>query len=432
MTPLLNPIYEYTNGSDGIVRMDSNGYALIQSMDASIGPDYTNRYGNLDKGTYADIEKFCNFYRGNTNYPQPKQLNNTAEDIVTILSKFDSEISELKGAAETRPLCRYPVHYTSYPWSDMLPHLADMKRITVLCNTRAITLLELGKSQKAMDELKLAFRLSDSLKNEPRIVDHLIRITILGYDIQTVREGLYRHVWTEDQLLEIEKNLLAVNLLPEAKHVMNGERASIITGLEMSMKNKNELAATDIFVEIGVPPMFKTILKFSPCVMYQNMIALSKTYQNLVDGIDENKHLILVGDCKYSFIKLEQSKITPYNVFVKMFLPSLDSVYRKTGRMQTYVDSCRVSCAIERYWMNNKQLPNELKDLVPKFITKVPTDVIDGKEIRYSQTTNGYVLYSIGWNETDDCGTVGYYKNNSNNSVESSKGDWVFSVISQK
>ena len=36
---------------------------------------------------------------------------------------------------------------------------------------------------------------------------------------------------------------------------------------------------------------------------------------------------------------------------------------------------------------------------------RTPTDVIDGAPLRYRLTPDGrYLLYSIGWNETDDDG----------------------------
>ena len=39
----------------------------------------------------------------------------------------------------------------------------------------------------------------------------------------------------------------------------------------------------------------------------------------------------------------------------------------------------------------------------PKFIAKVPHDVIDGQPIRYHRTAaDQFLLYSVGWNQIDD------------------------------
>ena len=44
---------------------------------------------------------------------------------------------------------------------------------------------------------------------------------------------------------------------------------------------------------------------------------------------------------------------------------------------------------------------------MPRFIEKLPHDIIGGKPLKYRRTDDGhFVLYSIGWNETDDGGVV--------------------------
>jgi hypothetical protein len=43
--------------------------------------------------------------------------------------------------------------------------------------------------------------------------------------------------------------------------------------------------------------------------------------------------------------------------------------------------------------------------LVPRFITTLPHDIINGQPLKYRRTANGkFVLYSVGWNEKDDGG----------------------------
>ncbi len=75
---------------------------------------------------------------------------------------------------------------------------------------------------------------------------------------------------------------------------------------------------------------------------------------------------------------------------------------------QTYVDAARVACALERYRLADGQLPEKLEALVPRYLAKIPNDVIDGQPLRYRLESDGnYVIYSIGWNQTDDGGVRG-------------------------
>ena len=58
------------------------------------------------------------------------------------------------------------------------------------------------------------------------------------------------------------------------------------------------------------------------------------------------------------------------------------------------------------------------------FIAKLPHDIINGQPLHYRRTDDGqFVLYSAGWNETDDGGTVALTKGGA---VDREKGDWVW------
>jgi hypothetical protein len=72
--------------------------------------------------------------------------------------------------------------------------------------------------------------------------------------------------------------------------------------------------------------------------------------------------------------------------------------------------------------------------LAPQLITKLPHDIIGGQPsqgsgpasqpLHYRRTADGqFVLYSVGWNETDDNGEVGL---KGDGSVDRDTGDWVW------
>jgi hypothetical protein len=96
--------------------------------------------------------------------------------------------------------------------------------------------------------------------------------------------------------------------------------------------------------------------------------------------------------------------------------------------MQTYVDEARLACALERYRSANGKLPETIEALAPRFIEKIPNDVIDGQPLRYRVKAGGnYVIYSIGWNETDDGGEV-VWTSGKTPTVDIAKGDWVWQM----
>jgi len=90
-----------------------------------------------------------------------------------------------------------------------------------------------------------------------------------------------------------------------------------------------------------------------------------------------------------------------------------------------------VACALERCWLADGQYPESLEALVPRFIDQLPPDVINSQPLHYRRTedprsqssgaaSSRFVLYSVGWNETDDGGTPG------NTQFDEKQGDWVW------
>ena len=230
LTPLLKPLLDMTYGPAGKFWRDTNGLARLQRMSANLpgrrGSSDSLVLGNLEKGTFADLAACAQFYRGNTNYPQAEATATPAEVILAALGKFDPELKELQEAAVTRPSARFPIDYDYEPsWGILLPHLAPVKGLTQLLDARATAELEAGRAAEAFQDLKLGLRFSESIREEPILIDHLVRIATLGIDLQIVREGLVRRAWNEAQLAELETSLSSVDLLAEYKQAMRGERA---------------------------------------------------------------------------------------------------------------------------------------------------------------------------------------------------------------
>jgi hypothetical protein len=67
----------------------------------------------------------------------------------------------------------------------------------------------------------------------------------------------------------------------------------------------------------------------------------------------------------------------------------------------------RTAISVERYRRDNGgRTPASLADLVPKYLNAVPTDPTSGSSMLYKPIDNGYTIYGIGPNGTDDGGDV--------------------------
>jgi hypothetical protein len=387
--------------------------------------------GSVEKGTFADLERCRAFYRGNPYYPEVTGAASAPEEILRALATYDPDIKELREAASARQLCRFPIKYEAEPpWAILLPHLARLKSLTLLTHVRATAELAAGRPAEAGEDLKLGLRISDCMRDEPFLIDHLVRLATLAMDLQTIREGLARHAWSDAQLNEIQNNLGSLNILAEYKNAMRGERACNIRGLEFMRHERFRQHGMDYVGDDNGDKLRACLIAMPRGWFYQNMLTISRMFQQFtLPTVDEKAHRVFPEMSHEGEQAFQKMRTGPYTIFAKLLMPALEKAVRKSARMQAYVDDARVACALERYRLAKGQLPDKLDALVPRFIAAIPTDVIDGHPLRYEKSADGnYVLYSIGWNQVDDGGQLAWSGQKKDNSVDINQGDWVWQM----
>jgi hypothetical protein len=115
-----------------------------------------------------------------------------------------------------------------------------------------------------------------------------------------------------------------------------------------------------------------------------------------------------------------------YNWYEKLMVPGLTNAVKKFAYGQTSVHLARIAVALERYRRLHGEYPEALDALVPQFLAAVPPDVIGGQPLKYRRTSDGsFVLYSVGWNQTDDGGTP-VFKHDNASALDLDQGDWVW------
>jgi len=146
----------------------------------------------------------------------------------------------------------------------------------------------------------------------------------------------------------------------------------------------------------------------------------------------------LAGQAAANF-EAEINHPSPYNLVesirassLKKWEPDYLIPVKSFAYAQESVDLARVAIALERYRLAHGSNPESLDALAPQFMKEIPHDIIGGGPLHYRRTSDGqFVLYSVGWNETDDGGVV-VFKNGSNPrdewnaGIDMEKSDWVW------
>jgi len=349
------------------------------------------------------------------------------------LSKYDSVIEELREASRL-PGSRFPLNYDSEsPSAILLPHLAALKRCSQTLQLRAIAELQNGQPEKALADVKLALQLTDKIRTEPFLISHLVRIAMMQITLQPVWEGLAEHRWSEEQLVALDGELAKLDFLADYKLSMRGEMGCQGDEVDRLRRHPEQLHNLSGYYDdegSGNRLSFSggLIARLIPAGwFYQNRLNCARMMvEYYIPLADVNQQIISPAAVRHAdeALRAETKKTTPDNILEKMLLPALGNAAKKFAYAQESVDLVRVAIALERYRLAHGEYPESFDVLSPQFITKLPHDVINGQPLHYRRTSDGqFVLYSVGWNETDDGGEIGP---NKFGTVDISKGDWVW------
>ncbi len=403
LTPLLKPLLDYTGAKD-----PKTGEYVLRDPDAPVKKIVAKIPGTsavypIPKiwmtGRARPLELWQAYYRASL--PGLGLSKSPAEDILTVFGQYDGMFAELRREMLARPLCRYPLHYewgTSMP----LPHLSVLHSMFTVLSLRASAELETNRPDDAFADLEFGFRLIDTFRDEPTLIDGLVRITALTILMQPIWEGIASHHWNEKQLASLEAELKNHNILSDFNRSMRCERAGQKIACDELRKDPKASLAKLADIQVDKVTQSDTALRTA---YYSNQILINTMIQEKFLGIvDAEKQIVSMSRMKEAEIMVDNLKsASPPPFLARITMPVYASVAFKFAQIQTYLNEGAIACEIERYRLAHGKLPASLDALQ---MPDLPHDIINGQPLHYLVTGDDYLLYSVGKNEKDDGGAI--------------------------
>ncbi len=369
----------------------------------------------------------------------PESRSKAAPAVLRLFKTNEAAFAELR-AAGRRASARYPVKYNlENPWAILLPHLANVKAGCQRLKVKACAELASGQGENALQDVLLGFRLGESIKEEPFLISHLVRIACVQLMIQPIWEGLAEHRWTEAQLQTLQTQLQSYDFVADMKRPLDGEQAAAVLTIEIVRKKGNYSEFMDMAGSEDPLPILPgvTIANMLARIMprgwyYQEQLNYCRIFQaQLGTSFDITRKRISPGQSAAGERELERiiaggrlgrnlNALLHHQIAAACLLPALSKISYRASAAQTTTAHAALACALERYRLANGQFPEKLDALAPRFISALPHDVLTGEPYKYRRADPAFVLYSVGWNEKDDGGVPGKVMN------DDKQGDWVW------
>lgn len=269
------------------------------------------------------------------------------------------------------------------------PHDA-IRRCAQLLALGAIHHLHNGDPNAAVRCIEDGLRLADSLRQEAATTSYVVRVTCLALALKGLEQGLNVATFTDGQLTELDEALATTAGTHDLTHVLVGERCLM---LEMCrdpslMTRRGQSIGSRTFSRVTRTGVDDTLSYMEDCIRAAKLPPAQRL-EAYREAIQKVKDLSFI----HFSIRLD--------TWGTSHMAELAEFH---ARACARIDLARVALAVERYRLATGKLPEQLDELVPRYLERVPIDPFGNQPIRYRRTEPGYLLHSIDTDGRDDGG----------------------------
>jgi hypothetical protein len=309
-----------------------------------------------------------------------------AADYLARTDPFQADFDKI-GTALKRPCARIVSDY-SHPLSMQFPNSVTWGAVVGTVEQRAKCHLLAGETEKAWQDLTLVWDLRRLVECQGKFMTTegawMVRGTTAD-SLSVIAKGLATHAWSEPQLRALESRLNDTDLVARFTDALRCGRALLLSAAESGVLFRAEFAAG------GIKHRTMAMLqRLAPRgVIYESFSNRMRDWQKMIDVLDSTNRVVHPEQATAAFAVWKRAQEG---------LPGL-------LRAQTMVNEGQIACALERSRLAHGEYPEALEALVPQFIERLPHDIINGQPLKYRRSEGrGFLLYSVGWNGTDDGG----------------------------
>lgn len=297
-----------------------------------------------------------------------------------------------------------------YP-RDFQKFFSDLQSPVQLRNAHKLLQLEFqlvarqSDPSEAIQNFHARIALAETCKQELDAVLMLTRVAIIGVALSDARVLLAVSKLDEKQLALLQSHLDKVAFYPQLQLAMfdeRGQRYKAFFHATGHVSDATQLVGpaetTRAVQEVARPHDCALTLELlnRACVCARlplpQAIQQSELLADDIQKIKNDDRFIARRRYHVTRLVLEEIPMEPL------------AIVRATARGEAEVALLKAELAVRRYILANSKPPDNLVDVVPQFLGRVPLDPQDGQPLRYRVESDRVVIYSIGMDRKDDLG----------------------------
>ncbi len=284
--------------------------------------------------------------------------------------------------------------------SIVLPNLDNLRAASKLEFLHGILEHLDGNLAGAVDSARVQLAFGATLDEHPTVIGRLLQGAVDARGVGAM-ENLLRVGELDDvTLLEFAQTLHRRRAAATMRWALLGERAYFSGICDEYVESAQSRDRVNSIIWGGYSDILPDAL------IRGNQMRGVEMFTWLVDARNDPAELVAAAQR----INTEAPKLTVMHGLVRIIMPSLSRAVTLHLRISAQLDCTIAGLAAERYRFETGKLPESLDALVPTYLDEVPTDPFDGEPMRFTQTNEGIVIYSVSDDLADDGGIVSKQK----------------------
>jgi hypothetical protein len=316
--------------------------------------------------------------------------------------------ADLKAAAENGALDearklpalrdgRFPITYSRDMISTVI-NSQDARSGASVLQHEALLLAQEGKSDKAVEATRGIVVSGRSVGDEPLLISLLIRVSCQAIAVNTLERVLALGEPSAGELKKMQELLELEASEQLLVNAMRGERAGEHE-LMLAMKSGNARLSAVAGASGGGSAAADLAGATLARGSHGRLLRLMTDHVEAAKLPPEEQ-----GEAFQQLeVRVKKAKVE-YDVVIALLMPAMMKVSEASRRNQAALRCAIGAVAAERYRRDKGRWPATLNDLTGDYLKAVPTDLYDGKPLRYKRLADGVIVYSVGPDRQDNGG----------------------------
>ena len=288
----------------------------------------------------------------------------------------------------------------------LFPHYSKMRAATRVMVQKANLAAYDGDMAEALDWHATVLRMSRHVIDEPAMIADLVAIAMQSMSFRELKHLLRDHEVPPGAADELDAALADFDMQAALKRALIGERALGLQCFDMAYENP----VTFMQQSGSVPTGFEALGALGRALGPIKKADMLTYLRSMRQAISLAERPARVGRVKADALTEEIEALQFWQAPVtKMLGPALVArAGSKTDQAVANIIMCRLVLALKAYRRDTGAYPTSLSGLQPALGWTIPDDPFSGKPYVYRRQGEGFILYSLGQNESDDGGMSEY------------------------